>query len=121
MIVELFDVGQGFSAFWIEHIASNFYQLAYLYTLFELLQLCVMQEGSLNWLGFWLYFFYFQIMDSIEQGSGTFAMYYLDPEYETLDAEMHPSITYFLGWREHRYRYYVYYPEYTPDFSLIDA
>ena len=37
-----------------------------------------------------------------------------------LDAEMHPSIEYLLGWREHRYRYYYYYPEFTPDFSLLD-
>ena len=38
----------------------------------------------------------------------------------TLDAELYPSISYFFGWREHRYRYYYYYPEYTPDFSLLD-
>ncbi len=60
-------------------------------------------------------------MDFLEQGSGTFAMYYLDPYAMTMDAELHPSIAYLLGWREHRYRYYHYYPEYTPDFSLIDA
>ena len=59
-------------------------------------------------------------MDSAEQGSGTFAQYYLDPLNMKLDAEMHPSITYLLGWREHRYRYYYYYPEFTPDFSLLD-
>ena len=47
-------------------------------------------------------------------------MYYLDPEDMTLDAELHPSISYLFGWREHRYRYYYYYPQYTPDFSLLD-
>mmetsp|Transcript_27259 Transcript_27259/g.36436 ORF Transcript_27259/g.36436 Transcript_27259/m.36436 type:complete len:133 (+) Transcript_27259:473-871(+) len=76
--------------------------------------------GGWNWWLFTIYFFWFQLLDSAEQGSGTFAQYYLDPENMKLDAEMHPSIAYLLGWREHRYRYYYYYPEYTPDFSLLD-
>ena len=120
LVVNTFDTLKGFAAFWLEHFCSNFYQATYTVSFLSLLYLAVMEGNTYNWLLMWSYFFYFYFMDSAEQGSGTFAMYYLDPEAMTLDANFHPSFAYFMGWREHRYRYYYYYPQYTPDFSLLD-
>ena len=56
--VEWFGFGAGFAAFWLEHFSSNLYQLAYIYSLLEILQLCIAEARWFEWLGFWLYLFY---------------------------------------------------------------
>ena len=34
-----------------------------------------------------------------------------------LDPKLFPSLFYIFGLKEHRYRYYKYFPEQTPDFE----
>ena len=111
---------RGFAATWLRHYSSNMNKVAYDYAKWTLFFLAIVEGGGWNWSLFFFYWIYKQLVATAEQGSGTFAIYYLDPEDMTLDAELYPSIGYLFGIREHRYRYYYYYPEYTPDFSLLD-
>ena len=52
----------------------------------SLFGLALEEGGWLNWLLFWSYLVYFQLMDGNEKSSGAFAQYYLDPESELLDS-----------------------------------
>ena len=75
------------------------------------------KTSTSKWI-FWGYFCFAQFFRYEEKMRGTFAMYYLNPRLMTLDPQLHPSIQYVLGWRDHRYRYYYYYPETAPAFEV---
>ena len=105
-------------AFYLEHISSNANPTAYIAGGFILSNMYYREQNNSAILMFWAYFGYAQYVRYVEKMRSTFAMYYLNPKLDTLDSNLHPSIQYFLGWREHRYRYYHYFPETTPNFDL---
>ena len=76
------------------------------------------EESDVGKWAFWVYTLIAIFFRYEEKMRGTFAMYYLNPRLKTLDAQLHPSFQYTLGWRNHRYRYYYYFPEATPAFDL---
>ena len=76
------------------------------------------EESDVGKWAFWVYTLIAIFFRYEEKMRGTFAMYYLNPRLKTLDAQLHPSFQYTLGWRNHRYRYYHYFPEATPAFDL---
>ena len=111
-----FGVLKPFAAFWLEHISSNANPLTYLWGFFMFSELALTTQD--NW-GWWYWYLITGVLfHFVEKRRGTFAMYWLNPKLDTLDAKLHPSIMYALGWRQHRYRYYHYYPEFAPNFDV---
>ena len=117
--VLLFSILPGaIPAFYLQYISSNFNPMAYIFGAAALANMYYRDKDSTSkWL-FWGYFFWAQFARYEEKMRGTFAMYYLNPKIDTLDAQLHPSIQYTLGWRDHRYRYYHYFPQNTPVFDV---
>ena len=97
------------TALYIEHIEANANGIVYLYCVWILTDLAFTYGGSTNWLITVGYAFYAWWFNSDETSYGTFAMYYLNPEDDRLDASLYPSLAYLVGWRDHRYRYYHYF------------
>ena len=105
-------------AAYIEFISSNLNPVAYVTSLFILGELWYAEKSATaKWL-FWSYLAYFEFMHFQETKRGTFAMYYLNPRLMHLDAKLYPSLNYALGWREHRFRYYYYFPDTAPAFDV---
>ena len=105
-------------AFYLQHISSNFNPTVYLIGAAVFANLYYQDGESLGKWAFWAYSLIALFFRYEEKMRGTFAMYYLNPRSKTLDPQLHPSFQYGLGWREHRYRYYHYFPEATPAFDL---
>ena len=107
----------GLTAGYIEHFISNLNPLAGFFGVY-LLQDLVFNEDNKGdkWL-FWLMLLTGVGLNWLVKLRATFAMYWLSPKAMTLDSQLYPSVTYLLQWREHRYRYYYYFPEFTPAFD----
>ena len=113
-LLSVFPIFRPGIALIVEHISSNANPVAILYALYLLTEMSLYEGGAGNrWIllmGCFMAFF----TNFVLKKRGTFSMYYLNARYKTLDATLYPSLHYLFGWREHRYRYYYYFPEATP-------